>query len=184
LEIRLFKTLRRTFPFAEIKIVDGDILEIGWLAPSPPIIADPKEPGERQECTLVCYCVAWPSPFGIRLCSAWSLSVEDHAAGRYLQREGEDADFKNALFAAANHFYSADAAEVAPHVGVNTDVYLPAKGGAFICTVVGARSSGGNRFLYARAATWVEEEKLYTDQIPLPKARSEEESVAALLLDP
>ena len=77
-----------------------------------------------------------------------------------------------------------DVAEVAPHVGRSTNVYLPAGPGAFICTVVGARSSGGIKFLYARAATFVEQVKLREDQVLLPKAKSEEESVAVLLLDP
>ena len=121
-------------------------------------------------------------PLGIRLCSAWSLEVPDHAAGRYLQRAG-DADFRSALFEAANHFYGADMAKVAPHVGRSTDIYLPAGGGCFVCTVIGARS-GDHSFLYARAGTWVDETMLRADQTPLLKAESAEKSVAALLLDP
>ena len=181
----LLAIVRRAFPGAEIKVVHKDVLEISWLAPSPPVIASPKDHGEAQDCTLVCYCVAWPTPpFGIiRVCSAWSLEVPDHAAGRYLQWMGERADFRSALFEAANHFYAADMTAVAPHVGRSTDIYLPAGNGAFICTVVGARS-GTHRFLYARAATFVETVKLHADQVPLPKANSEQESVAALLLDP
>jgi hypothetical protein len=182
--VRLLKTIRRNFPDATIKIVHGGVLEISWLAPSLPVIANPKDHGERQDCTLVCYVVAWPTPpFGIRLCSAWSLEVPDHAAGRYLQRAGDNADFRSALFEAANHFYAADMVEVAPHVGRNTDVYLPSGGGCFVCTVVGARS-GGHSFLYARAATWIDETMLRADQTLLSKAESAEKSVAALLLDP
>jgi hypothetical protein len=96
----------------------------------------------------------------------------------------DGADFNSALFEAAHRFYAADIAAVTPHVGRSTNVYLPAGDGCFICTVVGARSSGGNKFLYARAATWVAEAKLHADQIPLPKASAADKSVAALLLDP
>jgi hypothetical protein len=181
---RRLKVVRHSFPDAAIKVVHGEILEISWLAPSPPVIADPKDHGERQECTLVCYAVAWPTPpFGIRLCSAWSLEVPDHAAGRYLQRAGNNADFRSALFEAANYFYSADMTAVQPHVGRGSDIYLPTAGGAFVGTVIGAKSSGGHGFLYARAATWIEEIKMRPDQTLLPKAESAEKSVAALLLD-
>jgi hypothetical protein len=48
--------------------------------------------------------------------------------------------------------------------------------------VVGAKSSGGHNFLYARAATWVDGTMLRADQLPLSKAESAEASVAALLL--
>jgi hypothetical protein len=182
--VRMLKAVRRDFPGAAIKVVDGEILEISWIAPSLPVIADPKTCGERQECTLVCYCVAWPSPpFGIRLCSAWSFEVPDHAAGRYLQRAGDNADFRRALFEAANHFYATDMAAVTPHVGRGTSIYLPTDEGAFVCTVVGAKSSGSH-FLYARAATWVDRTMLRADQVPLPKAKTADRSVAALLLDP
>jgi hypothetical protein len=41
-----------------------------------------------------------------------------------------------------------------------------------------------NKFLYARAATWVDETMLRPDQVPLREAEAAERSVAALLLDP
>jgi hypothetical protein len=180
---RLFKTVRRTFAEATVKIINGDILEISWLAPSPAVIANPKQMGERQSCTLVCYAVAWPTPpFGIRLSSAWSFECPDHAAGRLLQRSGIDADFRSALFEAAGHFYGANMAAVAPHVGRNSEIYLPAGRGAFLATVVGARS-GTNRFVYARAATFLDETMLGVDQQPLPQAADAKGSVAALLLE-
>jgi hypothetical protein len=180
--VRILSHVRHTYPDAVVKVVNGNILEVSWLAPSPPVIADPRDHGERQECTLVCYCVAWPSPFGIRLSSAWSLEVPDHAGGRYLQRAGNNADFKSVLFEAGNHFYAADVAAVSPHIGRDTNIYLPAGGGCFVCTVVGARS-GANKFVYARAATWIDEMKLRPDQVPLPKAETADRSVAALLLE-
>jgi len=74
-----------------------------------------------------------------------------------------------------------DMMAVSPHVGMSTDIYLPTGGGAFVCTVVGARS-GSNNFLYARPATWVDSAMLCPDQVPLPKAGSAEKSVVALLL--
>jgi hypothetical protein len=180
----VLKAARRNFADATIRIGFMNVLEVTWLAPSRHVIADPKDHGQRQDCTLVCYIAAWSTPpFGIRLCSAWSLEIPDHAAGRFLQRAGDNADFRSALFEAANHFYGADMAEVAPHVGRNTDIYLPAGGGAFVSTVIGARS-GGHSFLYARAATWVDETMLRADQIPLREAETADRSVAALLLDP
>jgi hypothetical protein len=182
---RVLADARRALPGAEIKVVHKDVLEISWLAPSPPVIASPKDHGQRQECTLACYAVAWPTPpFGIKVCSAWSLEVPDHAGGRYLQRAGDATDFRAALFEAANHFHAADIGSVVPHVGSGTDIYLPTAGGAFLCTVVGAKSGGGKSFLYARAATWIDGTMLRADQVPLPKAKSEDQSVAALLLDP
>jgi hypothetical protein len=127
--------------------------------------------------------VAWLTPpFGIRLASAWSLEAPDHATGRFLQRAGDNADLKSALFEAANHFHSADIAAVKPHVGRGTDVYLATTGGSFVCTVIGARA-GRKNFLYARAATWVDATMLRPDQVPLPKAESADKSVAAQLLD-
>jgi hypothetical protein len=176
---RLLKASRRSFPGAAIKLVHGDILEISWLAPSPPVIADPKDHGEAQACTLVCYVVAWPSPFGgIRLCSAWTMECPDHAAGRFLQRAGNHADLRTALFQAANNFYAADMAAVKPHVGRGTDVYLPAGDGAFVATVIGARS-GAYSFVYARCGTWIEAIKLRPNQTLLPKAEAADRSVAA-----
>ena len=106
-------------------------------------------------------------PFGIRLCSVWSLEVPGHTAGQYLQRAGDTADFGSALFAAANHFYASDMAEVMPHVGMQTAIYLPTAGGAFVCTVVGA-TSGKQSLLYVRAATWIDETMLreVVDDLP------------------
>jgi hypothetical protein len=51
---RILGHVRRTFAGAVVKIVDGEILEISWLTPSPRVIANPKDHGERQQCTLVC----------------------------------------------------------------------------------------------------------------------------------
>jgi hypothetical protein len=107
--------------------------------------------------------------------------VPDHAAGRYLQRAGDDADLKAALFQAANNFYAADMAAVSPHVGRGTDIYLPAGDGVFVCTVVGAKS-GDSNFLYARAATWIDGTMLRPDQVPLAQAETADKSVAAILL--
>jgi hypothetical protein len=180
--VRILSDVRHTYPDAVVKVVNGNILEISWLAPSPPVIADPKDRSQRQDCTLASFCMAWPTLSGIRLCSAWSLEVPDHAGGRYLQRAGNNADFRSALFEAGNHFYAADVAAVSPHVGRNTNIYLPAGGGCFVCTCIGARS-GANKFVYARAATWIEEMKLHPDQVPLPKAETADRSVAALLLE-
>jgi hypothetical protein len=67
---RILADTRRSFPGAAIKIAHKNVLEISWITPSPPVIVDPKDHSERQECTLVCYCVAWPSPFGVRLWSS------------------------------------------------------------------------------------------------------------------
>jgi hypothetical protein len=182
---RILADTRRSFPGARIKIAHRDVLEISWLTASPAVIAAPKDFGEAQDCTLVCYCVAWPTPpfGGIRLCSAWSFEVPDHAGGRYLQRAGDDADLGGALFAAANRFYAADMSDVAPHVGRGTAIYLPAGRGCFVCTVVGAKAGGGQSFLYARAVTWINDTMLREDQVPLATAADAKKSVAALLLE-
>jgi hypothetical protein len=178
---RVLAGVRRSFPGATMKIAHKDILEISWLAPSPPVIANPKDPSERQPCTLVCYCVAWPTPFGISVRAAFSFEVPDHAGGRYLQRAGDNADFRSALFETASNFYGADLGAVTPHVRRGTSIHLPAGCGAFVCTVIGARS-GTSSFLFARAATWVDGTMLRADQTPLPQAEAADKSVAALLL--
>jgi hypothetical protein len=181
---RIVADTRRNFPGARIKIAHKDILEVSWHAPSPPVIADPKHPGEKQGCILVCYCVAWSTPpFGIRVNSAWCLEACDHSCGRYLQRAGEHADLSAALFEAANYFHGVDVAAVVPHVGKGSEIYLPAGGGVFLSTVVGAKAGGGQTFLYARAATWIEAVRLRPDQIPLVQAHDAKSSVAALLLE-
>jgi hypothetical protein len=87
------------------------------------------------------------------------------------------------LFAAANHFYASDMDEVAPHVGRGTAIYLPTAGGAFVCTVIGAKAGDGQSFLYARAVTWLDEKMLRDDQIPLRLASAADKSIAALLLE-
>jgi hypothetical protein len=110
------------------------------------------------------------------------LCAEDHAAGRFLQRAGDNADFRSALFQAANYFNAIDVESVAPHVGKGTDIYLPAGSGCFVGTVIGARS-GTSNFLYARAATWIDGTMLHPDQTLLPKAEAADRSVAALLLE-
>ena len=40
---RLLADTRRNFPGATIKVVHKDVLEFSWLAPSPPVIASPKD---------------------------------------------------------------------------------------------------------------------------------------------
>ena len=175
------KAVERAFPGAQINV--GDIFEMVWLAPSGPVVVDPRDYSERQTCTLVVFLAAWEEFYGFSLRSGWSLLREDHAGARYLERAGPNGDLKRALFQAANHFMAADIELVSLHVGRNSDVYLPTNEGFFVCNVVGARSSGGHKFLYARASTFVEKVKLFPNQIPLRKAASAKNSVAALLLE-
>ena len=132
-----------------------------------------------------CYAVAWPTlPFGIRLCSAWSLKCRITPAGRYLQRTGENAEFKSALFEAANHFYAADMARSRLTLaGALTFIFLR-RAERFVCTVYRGARSGAHNFLYARAATWIDERCSRRPERHCPKAEAADGSVAALLLDP
>jgi hypothetical protein len=118
----------------------------------------------------------------IELRSAWSLEVPDHAACRLLQRSIEGVDLRAALSEAALAFLGADLSVIKPHVGGRTSIYLPAGQGLFAATVVAASGGSGEKFLYARAGTWVHRSMLGADQVPPPRAVDADRSVAALLL--
>jgi hypothetical protein len=70
-----------------------------------------------------------------------------------------------------------------PHrIGAETRVYLPAGDGVFAATVVGARTTDGQKhFVYARAGTFLTAPMLKPDQKPLPRAASAERTVALAL---
>jgi hypothetical protein len=159
------------------------ILEISWLSPTAPIIANPQHCGEQQDCTLVCYLVAWPpTAHSIVAHSAWAAEIPDHAAARLLQRAPRPPDLRAVLFEAGLAFLAADAETVVPFVGTDASVYLPTGDGAFAASVVGAKTTDGQRhFIYARAGTWLSEAMLKPDQIPLPRTASAERTVALAL---
>ena len=78
--------LRRLLPAANVKIAYKSILEISWLSPTAPIIANPQHQGEQQDCVLVSYLIAWPpTARSIVAHSAWAAEIPDHAAARLLQ---------------------------------------------------------------------------------------------------
>jgi hypothetical protein len=177
---RQLEELRRTLPGAHAKISFKNILEIAWLSPTAPIIANPVG-GEAQDCILACFLVAWPpTPQCLQCHRAWALEVPDHAAARLLQRAPE-TDLRTALFEASLAFLSADAAAVTPHVGAGSTVYIPAGLGAFACNIVGAQTADGRRYIYARAGTWITEEMRAPNQVLLPLAAAAEQTVALAL---
>jgi hypothetical protein len=176
--------LRKKLPGANIRISHKDILEISWLSPKRAILADPQHHGETQDCTLVCFMIAWPpTPRTIQAHSAWALEVSDHAAARMLQRV-PTADLRSALFDAGLTFVTADANTMARLIGTQTSIYLPTASGAgaFAATCIGAKTLDGQRhFTYARTHTFLSALMLRPDQVMLPRAASPEETVALAL---
>jgi hypothetical protein len=174
--------LRRLLPGANVKISFKDILEVSWLSPKQAILADPQHRGEQQDCTLVCFMIAWPTtPRSIRAHSGWALECADHALARLLQRAPR-ADLRAVLFQAGLAFLGGDAQTVMPLVGQDASVYLPAGDGAFATSVVGAKTADGQKhFVYSRASTWLSESMLRAEQKPLPPAASAERSVVLQL---
>jgi hypothetical protein len=178
------KHLRGLLPGANVQIAGTNrkVVEISWLSPMPPILADPQHPGEQQPCILVCYLAAYPtSARAITAHSGWALEVPDHAAARFLQRT-TTGDLRNSLFAAGLNFLAADAERVVPLVGTGTSIYLKAGDGAFACTCIGAKTANGERhYTYARAQTWLSDAMLKSDQSLLPRASTPEQTVALSL---
>jgi hypothetical protein len=177
---RKLTELRRLLPAANVKIAYKSILEISWLSPTAPIIANPQHQGEQQDCTLICYFLAWPrTAHSIAAHSAWAAEIPDHAAARLLQRSPRPPDLRAVLFEAGLAFLAAAADAVVPHVGTDSSVYLPAGDGAFAASIVGAKTTNGQKhFIYARAGTWLSAAMLKPDQIPLPRAATPEQTVA------
>ena len=180
---RKLTDLRRLLPAANIKIAHKSILEISWLSPTAPIIANPQHQRETQDCTLICYFLAWPQTArSIVAHSAWAAEIPDHAAARLLQRAPRAADLRTVLFEAGMAFLAADAETIVPFVGQDASVYLPAGDGAFAASIVGAKTTDGQRhFIYARAGTWLSAAMLKPDQTLLPRAATPEQTVALAL---
>ena len=98
---------------------------------------------------------------------------------RLLQRSPRAPDLQAVLLQAGLAFLAADADAVVPHVGSDSSVYLPAGDGVFAATVIGARTTDGQKhFVYARAGTWLNAPMLKPDQTPLPRAANPEQTVA------
>jgi hypothetical protein len=174
--------LRRTLPGAVIRICHKEILEISWLSPRPPLFAEPQHPGEQQDAILCCFLACWPPDAKcVTAHSAWGLECPDHAAARFWQRDPQ-ADLAAALFNAASNFVSADADIVREQINTGKSVYLRAGAGSFACTIVGAKTPDESKqFTYARSRTWLRDDMLGSDQIPLPPAPTPAESVALSL---
>jgi hypothetical protein len=177
----LLADTRRMLPDAMIRIVPKDIVDISWLSPRLPLIANPSHPGEMRNCILICHLVAFPvGPKAVKMRCAWSLEVPDHASARFLQR-ASGADLRAALFEAGTAFIAAEAAPIIPLVGRDASIYLPAGPGVFVASVIGAQTSDGTKYIYARAGTWIERVRLGIDQVPLQRANKAEASVAVAL---
>jgi hypothetical protein len=176
------KALRRLLPGANVAIArtNRKIVEISWLSPKPPILANPEHHGEKQDCVLVCFLAAYPTAArAVTAHSAWALEVPDHAACRFLQRAGDDADLTAALFAGGLSFVAAEAETVAALIGTDTSIYLKAGPGVFVGTVIGAKTTdGASNFIYGRVHTWLRTDMLKPDQVPLPRATDPEQTVA------
>jgi hypothetical protein len=174
---RLYE-IRRRFPAAKVEIAHKSILEMTWLTPRAHLLAAPVG-GEQQDCILASFLLAWQSSRAVSFWSGWAAEIPDHAAARYLQRAtADEAALRAALFAAGVAFMSASAAAV--RRANDATVFVAAGPGAFVGEIINA-AAGERRFTYFRARTWLSEDMLGPDQVPLPAATNPDETMMLAL---
>jgi len=176
---RALKLAHAALPGAQLSAT-RDCLDIRWLAPRQPWLANPRTPGESQDNITVhialLHCLNGLPEFW----AAWLLEASDHACGRYLQYA--DGDLREALFAASAAFAAADVEQTVRNAG---SLYLPAGGGVFACDLIkGLLPQTGEVGVvtYCRSRTWLAADMLDDQQIPLRPADSPDRSVATFLL--
>jgi hypothetical protein len=179
---RAVAALRAALPGA---VVSGsrDCIEVRWLAPRRHLIIDTEHPGELQDGVCVHIALLWREPNGaVTFHLNYLLEVPDHAAARFLQR-APAADLRAALFAAASAFTAADQQDVAFALVRRETIYLISGPGCFACDVIAGRiKDTGRRLVFARARTWLNDEMLDQEQLPLKPAPTPDCTVAAMLL--
>ena len=151
---RALREVRDRCPGAVV-VGQRDSLELRWLSPHRHVLAEPRRPGERQDCIVGHVALLWSDLDGIgeTLWRRWLIEAPDHATHRFLQR-APGSSLKAALFEAMTSFAGADAVTRAAAKGA--DVFLKAGLGAFVCDPIHGTIEGSDvKVVYARARTWL-----------------------------
>jgi hypothetical protein len=157
-----------------------DTLTVYHLCPQKALIAEPRDPGERQACICVRTSLFWRAPGGeVAMLSTLLLECADHAAGRYLQLR-PDGDLGAALFEAAAVFAGADAEPLL--AACAAPMYLRTAGGAFAAHLILGKVEDGPQVFYARARTWLRADMLSAFQAPPVLAPDPGRTIAAMIL--
>jgi hypothetical protein len=179
---RALIALRTALPGA---VVTGtkDCIEVRWLAPREHLIVDTEHPGELQSGICCHIALLWREPDGaVTFHLNYLLETPDHAVARFLQR-APAADLQAALFEAASSFTAADEQDVSFALVKRETIYLISGPGAFAADVIAGKiKDSGKRLVFARARTWLADEMLEQEQLPLKPAPAPQCSVASMLL--
>jgi hypothetical protein len=100
---------------------------------------------------------------------ACSVECPDHATARMLQR-APGTDITQALRQAHQAFLTADLDEVLDRVTARETFYLPCGDGLLVCTGVVGTDAKAQRWIYARARTWISNAMRRPDQQALAPA--------------
>jgi hypothetical protein len=143
-----------------------------------------RPPRLAQDCAVVDYLMVgmFPSPdgkitAGIRT-GLWTLEVPDHALGRLLDRS-PGADLDEVLFDAHHAALSArlddDQVRAALDDRHARSFMLPAGDGVFRCEIIRAEDASQDLALQVHlfAHTWLHDDQLYDDQVPVLVAGTE-----------
>jgi hypothetical protein len=150
---RALAKLRRAFAGAAVSD-DEATIEVVWVAPSEPLIAKARTPGEKQDCLLLCLALAWtPTRSAVQFWRGIVLEVSDHAAARLLQR-APNANAHNCLHEAGAAFMAADAREIIKAAANRRAIFLPAGPGALVADVIPGHD-GERLRVYARCKSWL-----------------------------
>jgi hypothetical protein len=110
------------------------------------------------------------------------IEFVDHSCARLIQRHPQ-ADLRQYLFEAGREFLVADAEEVLDRFDHGHSIYLRTGPGAFAGTVIwGKDVTSRSTCLFARPSTWLTDEMMGRDQVPLGPAKESSASVAELVL--
>jgi len=159
-------------------ILEGLRLHGNWplavwsiLKPRDSIRIESDRPGDMQDCVVVNYLMCGRHPEGdCQSDGNWTLEAQDHALGRLLQRDPkcDPALVLNAAHRATLRLKSSD---VLPNAKVlRSDSFLvPAGNGAFVSQFrLGEDASlKGNFVAHIVARTWLEQDMLHDNQMPL-----------------
>jgi hypothetical protein len=153
---------------AQLITVDDRTLIGNWLHPRGSLIIS-DDPSDRQDCIVVSYLHCHANRRTFTAYRACSIECPDHATARMLQR-APGTDITLALRQAHSAFLGADLDEVLHHVKNTETFYLPCADGLLVCTGVVGNDSKGQRWIYARARTWISNAMKRPDQQPIPPA--------------
>jgi len=177
---RALGKLKKYLPGATLQAGDGGVVTWSWLEPSDPVLIS-DGPSKQQECLVVNFGIGGrQSARTAGLLVFLSLEVPDHALARLLQRS-PNADIAAALIEAHEEYLQGDAEAVLECMKADREFYLRGGPGVFICEGIAA-TSNGQRYVYARAQTWIGDSMIRPDQQPLPAAKDIDEAMIGILV--